>query len=289
LQKLPRKIAQVWVDTSRALDLPPISTYASTVTFNVQSRNFHNSLEDLHVIFNSSGLKDEEWFYVVSAGIDMESRSIIEIAEGLKCGKSVDEGLLELSLIIRRLTTVLKRMYEKCEPGTFYHRIRRYFAGWLNDPQLEGNGLLYELDSGDVYFNLAGGSAAQTATIQLIDILLDVTHEHQSKEAAFLEGKMKMSYCKEMRSYMPVSHRRYLIESEVFFTAAHIKEPIKNSPNYSECIKSLSDFRNEHIIMVTRYIVSQAGKSGQTAYGTGGSNPIPFLKQFRRDTNERLN
>ena len=279
----------MWVDAARALDLPPISTYASTVTFNVNFKHNPKCLDELGVVFNSTGSKDEEWFYVVSAGIDFESEAVIKIAERMKWSlENVDECLSELNLIIKRLTGVLNRMYEQCDPKVFYHEVRRYFAGWLNDPLLDGHGLVYELDSGDVYFNLAGGSAAQTATIQLIDIMLSIDHDHQSNQETFLEGKMKKSYSREMRSYMPKSHRAYLAECEEFFSRSEVRNVIETSPAFQECIKSLADFRNDHIIMVARYIVSQAAKSKQTAYGTGGSNPIPFLKQFRDDTNEKL-
>ncbi len=291
LQRIPKKIAQVWVDVAEALDLPPISTYASTVTFNVRFSGIPTCLEDLSVFFNSIGLVDEEWFYVVSAGIDLESGSIINIVERLKAGDNVDDCLLELSEIINRLTVILERMYEKCDPYKFFHEIRRFFSGWLNDPQLDGKGLCYELERGDVYFNLAGGSAAQTATIQLIDILLSIKHEHQADTDTFLEGKLKLPYFKEMRSYMPLSHRSYLEECEVFFGQLQVKESIMNSVNYKACLAALSAFRNFHIIMVTRYIVSQKSKSksSEPVFGTGGSNPIPFLKQFRNDTLERMN
>ena len=179
-------------------------------------------------------------------------------------------------------------MYEKCEPRAFYHEIRRFFAGWLNDTDLDVKGLLYELDSGDVYFNLAGGSAAQTATIQLIDLILAVSHDNLETKEAIVSDKMKLPYLKEMRSYMPKAHRSYLEDCDAYFSQPKVRKAIETSQNYSNCVKSLVEFRNSHIIMVTRYIVSQAAKSQQSALGTGGSNPVPFLKQFRNDTLHKL-
>lgn len=267
--------------------MPPISTYASTVLFNLHFNGQPECLDDLSVVFTSTGLDDEKWFYLVSAGIELEGTRVIGIAEELMSGHDgkIDFCLSELDGVIVNLTSILKRMYERCNPFLFYHEIRRFFAGWLNDCELDGNGLVYELESGDAYFNIAGGSAAQSPTIQLIDILLNIAHSQTANEETLLAGQMKNNnYLKEMRSYMPLAHRKYLERCEVFFSQTQVFERIRASPNYAGCVRSLAEFRSAHIIMVTRYIVNPAIKSQGSTLGTGGSNPIPLLKQLRDET-----
>lgn len=283
---MPKKIAQVWVDAAEALDLPPVSTYASTVLFNWTFTSPPKDLDDLKIRFTSTGLVDEEWFYLVSAGIDMRSPRILEIVDRITAGK-IDETLPDLASVINELTRVLERMYEKCKSDAFYNQIRRYFAGWLNDPDLGECGLEYELEGGNRFFKLAGGSAAQTATIQLLDIILSIVHEG-GNEGTFQHGAKRIPYLREMRSYMPKAHREYLQRAEEIFATPELRMKIDNSPSFKSCVEALIAFRNAHIIMVTRYIINPSSKSHQKALGTGGSNPLPFLKQIRNDTSNKL-
>ena len=276
------------------LGVPPISTYSSTVLFNFQVNSILRNPEDFEIHFTFTGTEDEKWFYAVSAAIDILSREIIEIAEVLRdFSVDFDKVGYNLAGIIKELTRVLNRMYEKCRPEVFYHKIRRYFAGWFNDPHFsESGGLIYELneEKGEtVVLNLAGGSAAQNPTIQLLDILLDVKHADEPEYALLCNWDAPLSCCpmrgfnsdqasylKAMREYMPREHRDYLSAIE----KQKIDARFKLSAGYQACIKELANFRSEHIKMVSRYIICQNSR----ARGTGGSNPIPFLKKLRDDT-----
>lgn len=274
------------MDAAKALDLPPVSTYASTVLFNWTFENSPKEIDDLKIRFTSTGLVDEEWFYLVSAGIDLRSPRILDIVERIKKDE-IDSSLADLTNVIKELTGVLNRMYENCQPELFYNQIRKYFAGWLNDPDLGECGLEYELEGGNRFFKLAGGSAAQTATIQLVDMILGVDHEG-GKEGSFQHGTKRISYLREMRSYMPKAHREYLLWAEELFASEYLRSKIEQSPSFKSCLKALIEFRNAHIIMVSRYIINPSAKTHQNALGTGGSNPLPFLKQIRDDTSNKL-
>lgn len=287
---MPAKIAGVWIESAKLLGLPPISTYSSSVLFNtksIQSTRPTNP-EDFEILFTFTGTEDEKWFYAVSAGVDVLSGELIGIVEG---GQLEDEDVgMRISEIIDKITSVIDRMYEKCRPDVFFNRIRRYFSGWFNDPRFsKAGGLEYEISKDEsIILNLAGGSAAQNPTIQLLDILLNVNHENESEYTTLcdIEGVngccpvVTGSYLKAMRDYMPREHREFLsmIERD---NNLRLKGSAKG---YSECIKSLINFRSQHIKMVTRYIICQ----NTQAKGTGGSNPIPFLKRLRDDTGNCL-
>ena len=84
---------------------------------------------------------------------------------------------------------------------------------------------------------------------------------------------------------MPLEHRQYLnaLEERLEMNWEVIKK-FRESRACKKCIEALSNFRNEHIKMVARYVVSQCPSSR----GTGGSNPLPFLKKCRDETIEKI-
>lgn len=193
-----------------------------------------------------------------------------------------------LASLISELENILERMYENCLPGPFYKRIRRYLAGWTNDPSLP-SGLFYgnNSESGEFY---SGASAAQSPMIQAIDIALGVDHlamkERKEEKEAAVESRVGLpgAYLYEMRQYMLKSHRECLqYLQETLTIRSHITKSSSHQVHaaYNNCLQSLESFRSAHIRMVSYYIVAQAAREQLPIQGTGGSNPIPFLKDIR--------
>ena len=57
--------------------------------------------------------------------------------------------------------------------------------------------------------------------------------------------------------------------------------------SYNEAIDAFVEFRSSHVVVVTRYIVSQRKFSVNSSLeerGTGGTDFMPFLKKLRDDT-----
>lgn len=69
----------------------------------------------------------------------------------------LSEALHDLSLVMVDAITILKSMRVHCHPVTFYHGVRKYFAGSLNDPLLP-NGVFVA----GQWEKLPGASAAQS-------------------------------------------------------------------------------------------------------------------------------
>jgi indoleamine 2,3-dioxygenase len=102
-----------------------------------------------------------------------------------------------------------------------------------------------------------------------------------------------------MRLYMPQGHRDFLsaVERELnigtFVRGQVRKESLRSA--FSACLNALERFRNVHIQMVTKYVIIPAKKGRGTyeqttssvsiagANGTGGTQPIEFLKSVRDD------
>uniref|UniRef100_A0A060TDF9 Indoleamine 2,3-dioxygenase n=1 Tax=Blastobotrys adeninivorans TaxID=409370 RepID=A0A060TDF9_BLAAD len=327
---LPKQVADPWVQVCDRLELPAIVTYASVCLWNfrtiVPCEPEEWDLDNLATLNTFTGSIDESWFYLVSTAIERQGAPCIatglEAIHACRAGDAdtVVKCLQTLAESIDKINTSLGRMYEMCDPHTFYFRLRPYLAGWKNmtDAGLP-NGVRY----GDEkeYRQIAGGSNAQSSLIQVLDILLDVEHhptgerpnKHTIDDSSSEGGhrqKKKNNFIHEMRTYMPGPHRRFL---EALSQVAEIRDfVIENSSHtpaltlsYDACLAMLRAFRDKHIQIVTRYIIMQAreaqrkkqpiqtkrdGLAGSTATkksrGTGGTALIPFLKQARDETGD---
>jgi indoleamine 2,3-dioxygenase len=109
-----------------------------------------------------------------------------------------------------------------------------------------------------------------------------------------------------MRIYMPGAHRRFLSHVE---STATLRSFIGDSDNdellqaYNAAVEELGLFRDIHIQIVTRYIITPSRKNASTGnqglnlavassrlketgalHGTGGTELLPFLRQSRDET-----
>lgn len=251
----------------------------------------------------------------------MEARAASVIAKMMEATSSVKRrdyntittSLEELRTCIQEVGILLDRMYERCEPMVFYHHIRPFLAGSKN---MEASGLprgvFYNEGNGKgEWHQLRGGSNGQSSLIQFFDVVLGVEHNgHGSKASPKTSEK---SYHEEVRDYMPGPHSRFLTH---IARLGSIRELAKEEPMnkdqarmgeaYTAATEALTEFRNRHIQIVTRYIIlpsKQPWKGGKrknlasasteraaTAMkseeltGTGGTMLVPFLKQARDET-----
>ena len=109
----------------------------------------------------------------------------------------IAELLCEVRDSVRQMRKSFRKMTRQCDPYIFYHRVRPFLSGSKGNPSLP-EGVVYT-DS-TVYGNrrqqFAGGSAAQSSILKVIDATLGIEHSQ-----AFL---------KEMEEYMPRKHREYI-------------------------------------------------------------------------------
>jgi indoleamine 2,3-dioxygenase len=223
--------------------------------------------ENFKVGITSTGTRDEAWFYQVSAAID--SYSPVFIAACLRLVDQPhdrDEVIDALVPEIRSITRVLKRIYERCEPEIFYHRVRPFLKAWGKGSKEFPLGLRYETGANGTgprcFF--VGGSASQDSLIQLIDIIAGIRHG--------------TGYLKEMRAYMPRGHREFLEWAE---SAMESNVCGPESDSELKLRDAISSFRLVHMSVVRDYIVKPGGAH---SVGTGGTDPVPFLRKIIEET-----
>ena len=202
---------------------------------------------------------------------------------------------------------LLERMDDRCHPQVFYHHIRPFLAGSMN-METAGlpNGVFYdEGDGKGSWRKYRGGSNGQSSLLQFFDAVLQIDHQRCN------------GFHDEMRRYMPGPHARFLDDIE---SIANIRDYVNGLDEsrgnsdlvraYNDAVASLSEFRNIHIALVTRYIIipsrqpkpessiirrdiaststklASAEPMTKELVGTGGTKLIPFLRTSRDETRE---
>lgn len=272
------------------LGCKPIGTFASTVTFNwrllfrednKQSGDTQSvQLDELGMKYLITGSVDEAWFYLVSASVDALSPKILRLA----CSACTDPENFDwkpIVGIVGEATKLLKKMYDENMQEYFYGKVRKYMSGWKNDAHLP-KGVLYTFPDGrKEWLMLSGASAAQSATIQLLDIMLGIKHEgHQAAQNGVSTTGVgdAGAFLREMREYMPSNHRQCLLFFEKELEA--VQPILQRKPEYFKAKTAMQTFRRTHLSLVQDYII----KFGKDSKGTGGSNPTILLNQLLDDT-----
>lgn len=287
-------------------------TYAGANLWNFScAGDDFSRIEDLSLLFSFTGTESESWFLLISVAMEAKAAGVLQTmmaaldAVGARDYDAVSNGLDQLRQCIHGVGALLERMYERCDPTTFYHRIRPFLAGSM---AMEAAGLprgvFYDEGNGQgEWRKLRGGSNGQSSLIQFFDVVLGVEHKTDGSAG-------KKSYHDEVREYMPGPHRRFLAHAA---RAGSIRELAMAPPTseaqhrlraaYAAATEALSGFRDKHIQIVTRYIIlpsrqprpglgpaprnlAAAGGAGgdEALTGTGGTTLVPFLKKARDET-----
>ena len=286
---LPTILGWPWWHSSMVLGIKPVLTHAAVDLWNWKLKDEEqpfslDNLESKYLMTIDPEVREtESWFYLIMTAIEGECGKIIynmdTIYSELESGKPeetvVFQNLKKIENILDKQISIINRIYEKCKPELFYHRLRIY----LNGSSILENGLTLEgVDTDPICFK--GGSAAQSSIVPSEDIFFNVQHPQRNIQE-FLE---------EMRGYMPEKHRDLLI---YFSQRPKLEDYLYYFKNpdipilYRICIEKLRKFRSCHMTIVRRYIVEQQGNMNGT--GTGGTPLASFLQTIIQNTVDTYN
>ena len=328
IQVLPPALSIPLLAASRRLELPPVATYAALNLWNydvTSSGASPSDLDSLTAQFTFTGTESESWFYMVSVAMEALGGPVIPtVLRAMKAIHAHDYAAIttafeSVTSCIRSLKAMLERMHERCDPNVFYHDIRPFLAGSKNMGHAGlPRGVFYdEGDGRGEWQQWRGGSNGQSSLIQFLDIVLGVEHtadRHSSPHAPAPGEKQTPSFHEEVRTYMPGPHMRFLqavsrMGSLRTFALQEgdSEEQRRCSEAYKTAIDAMTELRNAHLGIVTRYIVlpsrkpnssgvknlagvsSSISQEGQGSganklTGTGGTALMPFLKKARDET-----
>ena len=288
--RLPRSLAMGWHAVATHLGRPPMLAYAGQVMYNWRRFDPDGpvAVGNLTMIQNFLGDMDEEWFATVHINIEAEAgRGLRALAPAQEAVIRNDpESLLfclqEIAASLQTIHDILLRMPERCEPNTYYHRVRPYMFGWKDNPDLP-DGMVYEgVDAyGGRPVEFRGETGAQSSVIYAFDAILGIEHEHDSMRA----------YLTELRDYMPVQDRAFIYAIE---KGPSVRDYIRKlcrsdlRDAYNSCIHALHRFRKLHIEYAALYIIKPADGADKGAVGTGGTPFTVYLKKHIDETLKNL-
>jgi indoleamine 2,3-dioxygenase len=271
LNQIPAQVAVPWVDIATKLQRKPIITHSALVLQNwkliEKEEGFH--VDNLQTQMSFTGTKTESWFFLVTANIEkIGAKAIPLLLESIHLAKSKAYGasiqLLEKVLEIGKdLLAALRKMYEFCDPTIFYNEVRPFFDSFIDVKYLGTN---------PVTRSYAGGSAAQSSLLQFLDMSVGMDYGNSHSRDFLLE----------MRHFMPYPHRNFLNFIDHSYNLKEVRKENQALNEISqEIIQFLIAFRNEHLKMVSQYIIRPARANQTSITGTGGTNPLKFLKAIR--------
>lgn len=279
---LPKTIGIIWKFSAASLGLPLVLTHASVDLFNWSPIDPTKEicLDNMKCNFLMTMTKDEEWFYLIMIEIERLGENIFnEVSHNF----DKDNLLKIVNESLKKMIIVIQRIEEKCDPKVFFNVLRPYLSGSEDIPLfIDSNFFTSKLTKcfsflekntqypflrclcGKKGYRFRGGSAAQSSIIQLIDIILQ-TSEHYPEHA--------LEFLKDMRNYMPIEDRNFLINAEFIFK--NIK--YDNKKLYIECLENLIKFRQAHFRIIHTYILSFTNINNAEEKGTGGTNIKDFI------------
>lgn len=273
--RIPACIAQPLLALSEDIDRKPILTHSSICLYNWNRINQNEpiSMENIKTLMQFHGGVDESWFYLITVEIEFIGGRFLQSLEHVYNHQDdiseVKSEMEKMVNAIKDMTKTLARMYEWCDPFIYHTRVRPFLTSFKE--------VTYEGENEQV-ISLHGGSAAQSALLQSIDAAFGV--EHKNPHA--------FQYLNEMRKYMPKAHASFVKDVEA---SNIIKNLAMNHAElldvYNEGLEALTEFRQTHLEIVAKYIMGQAAKNGPGHTGTGGTNPMTFLKSVKQDTEDR--
>lgn len=262
------------------------------------------SLCDCDVLYMPKGLALHKSFYHTHmwrcsyqppthevANYNYKGPVIARIPEAYKAITSNDNKIIQDVLTstvscFAKLIQLLKRMDENISPEFFFHQLAPFFNGTDESQDAYPDGLAYEGVVPEVK-KTPSTSAAQNSTIPTFDIFLGIQHKESTKKAFYYK-----------RQQMPKHHRRFL---EALEKQPSLREYIMTCGDpqllatYNEALKGLSEFRSQHIVLVTRFVVipfrnitSVGGEAsdGNSTNEDSNDTPLPFMAHLQSSRNE---
>ncbi|CAO3575149.1 unnamed protein product [Mortierella alpina] len=345
-QSIPASLAVPWQAISDVIDIPPVLTYASNDLWNwkLKDPNGPYDVENLTTLTTMTGTLDEDWFDIISVAVEIAGGSALQpLLDAMQAVRDDDLTTVTQNLNIalshlQEVGKLLARMFEKCAPEVFYWRIRKFLAGSENLASLGlPHGLEYKGVNNNERKHLMGATAGQSSLFPALDLIFGIDH-YQKPETTSQNNnnsnnppatlKTPNALLLKMKGFMPGPHRAFLDHlAQVANLRAYVLSKAASDPSslavtdlvtaYDACLHQIKLFRDTHIQIVTRYILTQAKRgppegwedyrvkteqtvpaatqapateSSQEAeepaiQGTGGSDLMPFLKTNRDETN----
>lgn len=289
---LPRNLAVPIVALADHLGQQPLLPYSGYVLDNwgLIDSDGAIDLDNIYVIQNFLNGQDENWFVLIHVAIEAAAGAALArfgpIVEASAAGDVTltRSHLEDVAATWAKINAIFDRMPERCDPYTYFERVRPYIHGWKDNPALP-NGIIYEGVEryGSKGQAFRGQTGSQSSIVPAMDALMGVGHATDPLRE-FLD---------QLHIYRPPAHRRFIEDTRA---SSNLRDFVMQSGDpgltdaYNAIIKAMADFRTRHLEYAASYINKQnRGVAGNdTDVGTGGTPFMRYLKKHRDETSARL-
>lgn len=204
---------------------------------------------------------------------------------------------------VKGMVESMDAMREGCHPLIFYQRVRPFLSGWKHNPTVP-NGVIYEGVSEERQ-QFYGGSAAQSALLPFLDIMLGVEHDSvRSRDFLLAMRDYMFKPHRDFLAYLETTNglRPFVLEQVAWLDregGGGVRERremlIKLREAYDTNVMWLKKFRDSHMSIVQEYIIVQqrngtkagALEGSAGGKGTGGTELLGFLRPIRNAVAEK--
>ncbi len=289
---LPRNIAVPFSILSDRMGLFPLLPYSGYTLDNWAKldKTGDVTLDNIYVIQNFYDGVDENWFILVHVEIEAKAgpalAAIPVLIDALKADDvaQVKEQLKTIRSAWQKINPVFDRMPERCDPHTYYLRVRPYIHGFKGNPALP-KGLKYEgVDKYEgKHQEFRGQTGSQSSIVPTMDALFQIEHENDPMR----------EYLDELHFYRPPKHRKFIEDVREHSTLrSYVQDKSDNEliQLYNDCIEHIQAFRTRHLEYAASYINKQArsAEGNPTDVGTGGTPFMKYLKKHRDESRRHL-
>lgn len=289
---LPRALAVPMHALAERLGQQPLLPYSGYVLDNwgLFDADRPIDLDNIFMIQPFLGGQDEAWFVLVHVAIEARAGKVLAaIPTILNAIATVDTDTVRVELEgmathWAAINALFDRMPERCDPHTYFTRVRPYIHGWKDNPALPG-GLIYE---GVEAFGgkpqaFRGQTGSQSSIVPTMDALMQVGHADDPLKA----------YLDQLHIYRPPGHRKFIDDVRTQSSLRHFVEGAGDRDltlAYNAIIQAVADFRSRHLQYAASYIQKQGKTSAgnDPDVGTGGTPFMKYLKKHRDETKARL-
>ena len=288
------KLEQFLIRSSNEICICPILTHTSLDVYNwtykgdltedIKTKNpnyIYENIDSKYKFFEGTKGEYEKGFTIPMVIIEAYGADILNELSQLLDLEEISFEVIDnfFDLFLKRLDYIkqsLTLVSKYSQPYFFYNKLRPYLKGYSE---------LY-FKSLNEKLTYRGGSAAQSAIIQVFDIILGNSYYISKENSNFNNNKNHNDFILEMREYMPLKHKQFLLmlensnllknESEKLKEIVNENEKLKNK--FGDIVKSIESFRRLHFKIVHNFILKQIkSDNGQKAVGTGGTTLEEFL------------
>ncbi len=281
-EALPACLARPFVALTEAVGVVPMLTYTDYVLDNwaIDAAQSRVSFENVRALRTFTGDPMEEWFIRIHIAIEaMAGEALAALVDLIDAANSKDTAgcigeLGKVAIVWRDIDALFSRLAEGCSAEFFFHHLRLYWHGWMNNEALP-SGMIYEgvarFDGKPQQFRGVAGS--QSAILCAMDTVLGVHHE----------DNQLTRYLTELDAYRMPSHRRFLADlaqqqDAIAFVSGNASGSITDAVD--ECRHAIAAFRSRHLEYAASYIHGQhkdrLGNDPNT--GSGG---VSFMRQLK--------